>query len=76
MRFFMAFICCGVFFLSGCATVNEKTVEDMPTGYLCQFLDPNTWITTNAERSAIFKELKKRDADCILPSGTSKPNFN
>ena len=62
-------------FLAGCVTVNNTTVKDMPTGYLCQFLDPNTWISTSAERAAVFAELKVRDADCVLPSGTSKPNL-
>lgn len=61
--------------LAGCVTVNDRTVKDMPTGYLCQFLDPNTWLSTAAERQAIFDELKLRNADCILPSGTSKPAF-
>lgn len=61
--------------LASCVTVDNTTVKDMPTGYLCQFLDPNTWISTAAERQAIFDELKARDADCVLPSGTSKPNF-
>ena len=32
--------------LAGCDTVNDETVKDMPTGYLCSMLDPNTWITS------------------------------
>ena len=63
----------GAGFVAGCQTVNEITVREMPTSYLCQYLDANTWITTQAERSAIFKELRERKADCILRSGTSKP---
>lgn len=59
--------------LAGCETINEGSVKDMPTGYLCTFLDPNTWVTTSDERQAIFAELERRNADCILPSGTSKP---
>lgn len=59
--------------LSACVEVNEQTVGDMPTGYLCSFLDPNTWITSDRERQAIFKELKRRGADCILPAGASRP---
>ena len=59
--------------LSGCVTVNDATVKEMPTSYLCQFLDANTWMSTQSERSAIFKELKARGQDCILPSGTAKP---
>jgi hypothetical protein len=68
----MIFIATG-FFLMACETLNETSVRDMPTGYLCTFLDPNTWITTSNERQAVFGELKRRNADCILPSGTSKP---
>jgi hypothetical protein len=65
----------GFLALSACVTANSETVKDMPTGYLCGFLDPNTWVTTDAERKAIFAELKARDADCVLPSGSAKKNF-
>ena len=77
MRNMMIAAVTGAGLLAGCGyvTVNDATVKDMPTGYLCQFLDPNTWISTSAERAAIFAELKVRDADCVLPSGTSKPNL-
>ena len=61
--------------LAGCVEVNETSVTQMPTGYLCSFLDPNTWTTTARERQAIFQELKRRNADCILPSGAAKKNF-
>lgn len=63
-------VCLGL--LAGCETINDQTVQDMPTGYLCTFLDPNTWVTTGKERAAIFKELKERNADCVLRAGTSK----
>mgnify|MGYP006982512724 CR=1 FL=1 len=59
-------------FVSGCVTVDSNTVKEMPTGYLCSFLDPNTWISNEQERAAIFAELKVRDADCVLPSGASR----
>ena len=62
----------GIGLLTGCVELNDRTAQDMPTGYLCSMLDPNTYITNNADRRIIFKELKARDADCILPSGTSK----
>ena len=66
----------GLGVLGGCSgPMTATSVQEMPTGYLCTFLDPNTWTTTGSERSVIFAELKKRDADCILPGGTSKPNF-
>lgn len=58
--------------LPGCVTVNNETVKEMPTGYLCSLLDPNTWISTAPERSAIFSELRVRGADCTLPSGSSR----
>ena len=50
--------------LGGCQTVNEKTVADMPTGYLCDLLSPN-YVTLPSERRAIFAELEKRNADCV-----------
>lgn len=59
-------------FVSGCVTVDSNTVKEMPTGYLCSFLDPNTWISTEQERSAIFAELRSRGADCVLPSGAAR----
>ena len=65
----------GLGVLAGCDTVNDETVKDMPTGYLCSMLDPNTWITSQQDRNAIFKELKARDADCVLRAGTSKKAF-
>ena len=66
----------GLGLLGACSgPMTPTSVKEMPTGYLCTFLDPGTWITTGSERSAVFAELKKRNADCILPGGTSKPNF-
>ena len=64
------------FALAACSgPINETTVKDMPTGYLCSVLDPNTWVTAGSERRAIFAELKRRNADCVLPSGAAKPAF-
>jgi len=57
--------------LTACTTVNSSTVQDMPSGQLCAFLDPNTWIASNAERQAIYAELKARNQDCVLPSGAA-----
>jgi hypothetical protein len=71
--FVAGIVCFGL--LAGCDSVNDETVKDMPTGYLCSMLDPNTWITSGQDRAAIFKELKVRDADCVLRAGTSKPAF-
>ena len=69
MKFYLVGAVAALTIVSGCVTVDSSTVQEMPTGYLCSFLDPNTWISTESERSAIFAELKERKADCILPSG-------
>jgi len=61
----------GMTALTACAAVNSTTVKDMPSGQLCSFLDPNTWISTEAERQAIYAELKARGQDCVLPSGAA-----
>lgn len=50
--------------LSACQTVNSETVQDMPTGYLCDLLS-DSYITTPSERRAIFTELETRNAECI-----------
>ncbi len=55
--------------ITACTTVDSSTVKDMPSGQLCAFLDPNTWIASEAERQAIYAELKARKQDCVLPSG-------
>lgn len=72
LKFYLVGAVAALTFVSGCVTVDSSTVQEMPTGYLCSFLDPNTWISTEAERSAIFAELKKRNADCVLPSGAAR----
>ncbi|MBK8457101.1 MAG: hypothetical protein IPL47_08360 [Phyllobacteriaceae bacterium] len=51
--------------LSACQTVNNKTVKDMPTAYLCDLLSPN-FITTPSERKEIFVELEKKGARCAI----------
>ncbi|MDU9005740.1 hypothetical protein [Sedimentitalea todarodis] len=56
---------------AGCTTVDSTTVKNMPSGELCSFLDPNTWIVSGAERQAIYAELKARNQDCILPTGAA-----
>lgn len=72
MKFYLVGAVAALTIVSGCVTVDSTTVQEMPTGYLCSFLDPNTWISTEAERSAIFAELKERNADCVLPSGAAR----
>jgi hypothetical protein len=57
--------------LSACTTVNSDTVNNMPPGELCFFLDLNTWILSDSERQAIYAELKARNKDCVLATGAA-----
>ena len=45
--------------------VNESTVGDMPTGYLCRILDSSEYISLPSEQSAIYAELEKRGDECV-----------
>jgi hypothetical protein len=66
------FFLIGIIALSGCVSVNSEEVKEMPTGYLCSLLNPDSYMTTGSERRVIFKELKDRDEDCMLPQGASR----
>lgn len=57
--------------MTACTTLNSETAKNTPSGQLCAFLDPNTWIITEAERQAIYAELQARKQDCVLPSGAA-----
>jgi len=72
MKFFLLVAFAALTLTTGCVTVDSSTVQEMPSGYLCSLLDPNTWISTEAERSAIFAELNERGDDCVLPSGAAR----
>lgn len=61
-----AFIGVGIMVLAGCESVEmtRETVDDMPSGFLCEALGPN-WITTVEERIVIHSELERRNVECI-----------
>lgn len=51
--------------VSGCVTVNAQEVKDMPSGFLCDLLNGNAYVSTAAERKVIYAELKERNEDCM-----------
>lgn len=52
--------------LAGCAgPVTTETVPDMATGYLCELLDPNMYLISDAERRLVHSELEGRAAECL-----------
>ena len=57
----------GISLLTGCETVNTQTVQDMPTGYLCEMLGPD-WMGLPSEYRAIYAELEERGAECVATS--------
>lgn len=62
-----AFIIVGILVLVGCGEsveMTRETVNDMPSGFLCEALGPN-WITTVEERIVIHSELERRNVECI-----------
>lgn len=62
-----AFILVGILVLVGCGEsveMTRETVNDMPSGFLCEVLGPN-WITTVQERIVIHSELERRNVECI-----------
>ena len=62
----IAFIATSVVLLSACTgPVNEQTVLDMPTGYLCRILDSSEYISLPSEQKAIYAELERRGEDCV-----------
>jgi hypothetical protein len=50
--------------------VNDETVQDMPTGYMCRILDSREYISLPSEQRAIYGELERRGEECI--DGTSR----
>lgn len=61
-----AFIATSVVLLSACTgPINEQTVSDMPTGYLCRILDSNEYISLPSEQKAIYAELERREEGCV-----------
>ena len=52
--------------LSSCTgPVNQTTVRDMPTGYMCRILDSREYITLPSEQRAIYAELEMRGQQCV-----------
>lgn len=51
--------------VAGCETVNNETVKDMPSGYLCRMLDSREYISLPSEQRAIYAELERRGVECI-----------
>ena len=43
--------------------INEETVVDMPTGYICDILGPD-YLSVPQERLALFRELERRGEEC------------
>lgn len=53
------------FTLVGCTgPLDPKSVQDMPTAYLCDILGPN-YTALPGERRTIYAELEKRGAQCV-----------
>ena len=51
--------------LAGCAgPVTTETVPDMATGYLCELIDPNMYLISDAERRLVYRELEGRATEC------------
>lgn len=45
--------------------VNDATVRDMPTGYMCRILDSSEYMSLPSEQRAIYAELERRGEECI-----------
>ena len=44
--------------------INNETVRDMPTGYLCRILGPD-YTSLPSEQRAIYAELERRGEQCM-----------
>jgi|GEM_PF-5388801 len=55
-------------FLASCTgPINNQTVKDKPTDYLCRILGPD-YISLPSEQEAIYRELEARGAQCVSTS--------
>jgi hypothetical protein len=71
MNIRISLILVGVGTLTACTgPVNESTVRDMPTGYMCRILDSSEYLSLPSEQRAIYAELERRGDECI--DGTQK----
>lgn len=54
-----------VVILNACTgPINEKTVSDKPSGFLCHMLS-SQYITLPSEQIAIYRELERRGEQCV-----------
>ena len=51
--------------LASCVTVNDETVKDMPTAFLCRLMDSREYITLPHEQQSVYRELERRQVDCV-----------
>jgi hypothetical protein len=71
MKIRMAIVAASSGLLAACTgPVNDQTVRDMPTGYMCRILDSGEYISLPSEQRAIYAELERRGEGCI--DGTSR----
>ena len=45
--------------------INNETLKDMPTKFICRLLDSDEYISLPSEQRAIYTELEKRNEECI-----------
>lgn len=60
----IVFLLVGLTLLSCTGPLNEETMADMPTSYLCRILSPD-YISLPSEQLAIYKELERRGQQCV-----------
>lgn len=53
--------------VASCAYVkiDDETVRDMPTGFMCNALNSDEWLVMPKEQIAIYKELERRGETCV-----------
>ena len=52
-------------FASSCTgPLNQQTMKDMPSSFLCRILGPD-YLSLPSEQLAIYKELERRGEQCI-----------
>lgn len=64
MRFYL--ILASAIPLAACTgSINETTIKDMPTGYICRILDSIEYLSLPSEQRTIYGELEKRKETCV-----------
>ena len=53
--------------VAGCAYVkiDDETVRNMPTGFMCNTLNSAEWILMPKEQIAVYRELERRGETCV-----------